>query len=517
MLGHRELTIDEYLAILKRRIWIILCLAAVAAGAVYLYSRTLPNQYKSHTLVLVQQPKVNQRFVTPVVDAQVNQRLETMREQILSPTQLRPVVQEFHLYEKELPRSSPGDRASLLKQAVSVTPVQPVSNSPWAGIPGFTVSVTLYDPHLAQQVCARITSMFIKDNATWQSQAAQDTTSFLSTQISDAKQALDAQDAKLTAFKLRYLGKLPDDAQTNMDILSTLNSQLEAATEALNRAQQNKVYLESQLTQQMAAWKATRSGNNALTLEEQLADMRSKLVALKTKYTDDYPDVITMKNNIAQLQKKLNAANVSDSKSASSSSADSHSPAYAVPPQIQQLQQDVHQYNQTIHDRTKQQAAIEKKISEYQARVQMSPVIEEQYTELTRNYQTALDFYRGLLTKKAQADMGANLQKSQQAEAFRVIDPASFSGTPSAPNRLFFAGGGLIGGLCLGLAIVLWLELRDKAIRSERDVEFYLQTSTLALIPWVDGQHNRSMRDLDASPGKVATPDRHSGFTAVGR
>lgn len=514
MLGHRELTIDEYMAMLRRRLWIILCLAALVSGGAYLYSRTLPNEYKSHTLVLVQQPKVNQRFVTPVVDAQINQRLESMREQLLTPTPLSAVVEQFHLYETLAPHSSPTERARLLKQAVQVTPVHSVSQSPWSGIQAFTVSVTLYNPHLAQQVCERLTSLLLKENATWQAEAVQDTTDFLSTQISNAKQALDAQDAKLTAFKLRYLGKLPDDAQTNMGILSGLNSQLEAATEALSRAQQNKIYLESQLGQQMAAWKATRSGNNALTLEEQLAEMRSKLVDLQAKYTDNYPDVISLKSNIAQLQKKVDAANASDTQA---SSPNSTTPAYAVPPQIQQLRQDIRQYDQTIQDRTKQQAALEKKINEYQARVQMSPVVEQQFTELTRNYQTALEFYRGLLTKQAQADMGANLQKSQQSTTFRVIDPASVPLGPAGPNRPFYAGAGMVGGLCLGLAIALWLELRDKAIRSERDVEFYLQAPTLALIPWVEERHNPLMKALPPGPVTEAEHTRKSGFTGVGR
>ena len=289
MLGHRELTIDEYLVMLRRHLWIILGIGLIAAAAAYVYSRTLPNEYKSHALVLIQQPKVNQRFVTPVVEEQIDQRLETIKEQIFSSGQLQTLVDQLHIYEKQYPHSSSMARASLLAHALSVTPVQPVGNSP--GISGFTVNVTLYDPHLAQTVCDRVTSRFLEANAQWQAEAAQDTTTFLSAQISDAKSALDQQDSRLTAFKLRYLGRLPDDAQTNMDLLASLNSQLEATTESLNRAQQNKIYLESQLTQQLAAWKATRSGNNALTIEEQLAAMRSKLLLLQSRYTNDYTEI----------------------------------------------------------------------------------------------------------------------------------------------------------------------------------------------------------------------------------
>jgi polysaccharide chain length determinant protein (PEP-CTERM system associated) len=485
MLGHRELTIDDYMEILRRRYWILLLTAILGSAGAYAFSRALPNEYQSRTLVLVQQPKVAQKFVTPVVNEQINQRLANMTEQILSATQLQPIVEQYHLYEKELSGSPVAIRVARLRKAITVTPIQPIVESQWAGIPGFTVKVTLNDPRVAQQVCAEITSMFLEQNARWRAQAAQDTTDFLSKQIDDAKHALDEKDAKLTAFKMRYLGKLPDEAQTNINILTSYNSQLEAATEALNRTQQDKVYLESQLAQQLAAWKATRSGSNPLTLEEQLADLQNKLVMLRARYTDDYPDVIKLKSDIAHLQQKINAAKA-ESAGTASTQANSDTPAYAEPAQIQQLRRQIHQYDEIIAERTKQQASLQKKIDEYQARVQLSPLVDQQFTEMTRDYQTALEFYRGLLTKKAQADMGADLERRQQAEEFRVIDPASFSAIPSSPNRLLFAGGGVGGGLCLGIAIALWLEMRDKLIRTERDVEFYLQIPTLALVPMVD-------------------------------
>lgn len=497
MLGHRELTTDDYLEILRRRYWILLVTAILGSVAAFLIARTLPKKYQSQTLVLVQQPKVDQKFVTPVVSEEINQRLASMTQEILSTAQLGPVVTQFHIYQKQMPDSTLGARVSRLRKAITVTPVQPIVESRWAGVPGFTVKVTLYDPRLAQQVCSQITSMFLERNANWRAQAAQDTTNFLTKQIQDAKQALDDKDAKLTAFKLRYLGKLPDQAQENMNILASYNSQLEAVTESLNRTQQDKVNLESQLTQQLAAWKATRSGTNQLTLEEQLADLQNKLVMMRARYTDDYPDVIKLKSDIAHLEKRIQAAKVAGAVEAAGAS-NGDTPAYAEPPQIQQLRRQIRQYNEIISEKTKQQSALQKRIDEYQARVQLSPVVDQKFTEMTRDYQTALDFYRGLLTKKAQAEMGADLERRQQAEGFRVIDPASFSTTPSWPNQLLFLGGGVAVGLFLGLAIVFWLELRDKLIRTERDVEFYLELPTLALVPFVDKSAGPRRKSLSA-------------------
>lgn len=503
MLGHRELTIDDYLAILRRRYWILLLTAILGSVAGFVLAQKLPKRYQSRTLVLVQQPKIAQKFVAPVVNEQINQRLASMTHEILSTAVLGPVVTEFHLYQKQLPHSSLGTRVGRLRKAITVTPVQPVVESRWAGVPGFNVEVTLYDPHVAQQVCSQITSMFLQRNANWRAQAAEDTTNFLTKQIDDAKRALDEKDAELTAFKLRYLGKLPDETQANMNILNSYNSQLGAITDSLNRTQQDKVNLESQLAQQLAAWKATRSGTNQLTLEEQLANLQNKLVMLRARYTNDYPDVIKVKSDIAHLQKQIVSAKAAGTAGAVGPS-DSNTPAYAEPPQIQQLRRQIRQYDEIIREKTKQQASLQKRIDEYQARIQLSPVIDQKFTEMTRDYQTALQFYRDLLTKRSQAEMGADLEQRQQAEQFRVIDPASFSSMPSWPNPLLFLGGGAFGGLLLGLVIALWLELRDKLIRTERDVEFYLELPTLALVPVVDKAGGFRRKSLPPTVGSDA-------------
>src|SRR3984885_7119937 len=174
-----------------------------------------------------------------------------------------------------------------------------------AHLPGFFVNVKLDTPRNAQQVCTAITSMFIEQSLSLSQQHSVDTTQFLSQQLADAKAQLDQQDAALAAFKLRHSGSLPDEEQTNLNLLGGLTSQLDAATQALARAQQDKGFAESVLTQQVAAWQASQSGRDPDTLEQQLAVLRTQLASLEARYTEDYPDVIKTKGDIASLQKKI--------------------------------------------------------------------------------------------------------------------------------------------------------------------------------------------------------------------
>ena len=130
--------------------------------------------------------------------------------------------------------------------------------------------------------------------------------------------------------------------------------------------------------------------------------------------------------------------------------------------------------------------------------------MEEKYKQLTRDYATAVDQYNQLLNKKNQADQALDLERRQQGEQFRVLDPPNLPERPAFPNRPLFAAGGFGGGLALGFAIALLLEFSDKSIRTEKDVQLYLELPTLMLMPSVDV--DESQRRKEWKRGKK--PDR---------
>ena len=216
--------------------------------------------------------------------------------------------------------------------------------------------------------------------------------------MEDAKQNLDDLDSKLADFKKQYVGQLPGDEENNLKILTGLNSQLEANTQTLNRAQQDKAYTESMLAQQLAAWKSTQSSTNPQTLEKQLSDLQSTLLRLQARYTDDHPDVIKTKADIAEVKKKLAEIN----KASSDATDTGNDKASAMePPEIRQLRMQVHQYSDLITAATRDQKRLQQEIAPYQGRVTLSPTIEEEYSELMRDYDNAQKNYQDLLAKKS--------------------------------------------------------------------------------------------------------------------
>ncbi len=490
MLGHRELTIDDYISILRRRKWVILIPVLLGPVIAYGISLNLPSRYTSQTLVLVEQQKVPGAYVEPVVTEDLNARLATMQEQILSRTRLQPTIERFQLYRKDWGKETMEELLERMREDISVTPVKSAIGGRQTGIPGFFISFMASDPRIAQQVCAEITSMFIEENLRQREQSAQGTTDFLQTQLSDAKRHLDEQDAKLAQFKRRYIGALPDETQTNLNLLSSLNTQLSAVTQSLNRAQQDKTYTESLLAQQVSARTNMLSNYDQQPekVGEQIAKMETQLAALESRYTSDHPDIIKLKGEIEQLKKKATQMGAAEKEN---SSKDAELAAQMPePPQILQLRSQVHAYEQAVKNLTTDQDRLREQIRLYQSRIQLSPIVEQEYKQITRDYQTALDFYNDLLKKRNQSEMATDLERRQQGEQFRVMDPANLPEKPSFPDRPLFALGGLGGGLILGLLLAVLLEMRDKSLRSELDVEFYLEAPALAVIPAIGVTEN---------------------------
>jgi len=494
MLGHRQLNLDDYLEILRRRWWVILIPALVGCVGAYLFSRTLANQYTSRTLVLVEEQAVPDTYVKSVVTGDIGQRLGTMQEQILSRTRLQPIIEKFGLFGNDKGRVAMEDLVDRLRKDISITPIQSLVSTKEGELPGFAIGFTANDPRLAQQVCAEITSMFIEENLHLREQRAEGTTDFLKTEVDQAKGNLDAQDAKLADFKRKYIGALPGNEQADMNILASFSSQLDAVTSQLNRAQQDKAYQDSLLAQQLSAWEMSQKsgGPREDTLEQRLADLQGQLVTMQAHYTVDHPEVVKLKEDIAALKKKIadNAAHAKD-KTVQAPELSNRT----EPPAMQQLRFQIHQSELFIREKTREQARLKQQLNTYQARLSMSPGVEQQYKELTRDYQTALAFYNELLTKRSQSEMATSLERRQQGEQFRVMDAADLPEKPSFPNRPAFAAGGLAAGLALGIGITLLIELRDKSLLTENDVEHFLGLPTLAMVPRI-GKRNGKKKHI---------------------
>ncbi len=506
MIANRELSIDDYLAMVRRRLKVILVPALLAPVAGFLVSYAFAPKFTSVATVLVQGQQVPEGYVKPVVTEDIIQRIASMQEQVLTRKRLLPMIDRLGLAKGKSAEEVIGD----IQTNLSIAPIAPelapgtVPNATSAGtkaskpkpgqpseVPGFTVSYTADNPRAAQQICGELTSMMLEQNLQAREQVAQSTTDFLERQVQEAKSGLDDQDTKLAEFKQQYLGQLPGDQDDNLKLLGTLNSQLDATTQTLNRGQQDKTYTQSLLDQQLAAWKASQgSGNNPQTLQQQLTTLQAQLASLQSRYTDDYPDVVKVKAEIAEVKRQL-----SDVNSATTKAPDANEKASSSePPEIRQMRVQIHQYDDAIAQATREQKRLQDQIKLYQGRLALSPAVEEKYKQLTRDYDTAQKFYDDLLAKRNESQMQGDMESRQQGEQMRLLNQATTPDSPSFPNRPLFAGGGLGAGFAVGIALAMWLEFTDKSIRTEEDAIAVLDLPVLVSIPWIGA--DREERNL---------------------
>ena len=453
----------------------------------------IPAKYRSETLILVEQQRVPEHYVEPNVAVDLQQRLQSMSEQILSRTRLTSIIDKFHLYNSGQRQADPDAMVDRMRKDISLDVVR-ADGGRQDQIAAFKIAYSANTPVVAQQVTAELTSLFIEENLRNREQLSEDTTTFLTTELDEARKNLDRQEQRLREFKSRYIGELPEQSTSNMQILGGLQSRLEAATDALHGAEQQRLYLQSLLNNyRMLTPQVLPDGKNTAVsathdLDLQLQKLRSQLAELSSRYTPMHPDIVRLKEEIAATE-KLRAQAEQEAKAAKSASSSSDEPAAttsadsgAMSPATQiQSQLKANQFE--IDNRNAEIKSLEKQIEVYQEKLNLAPAREQELAAITRDHEQSVSNYDSLLAKKNQSEMATNLEKRQQGEQFRMIDPPSLPQKPYFPNRLYFSLGGLALGLAVGIGIVLLAEMSTPRMYGEEELRTVIDPPLLVTVP----------------------------------
>jgi len=457
----------------RRRWWLLGPFFAVSLLSVIVV-QLWPQLYRSEALILVEEQKVPEQYVTPNVVADPQDRLQSMTQQILSRTRLRRLIDQFNLYAGERSRRTMDELIDKMRTRIRIELVQAPGRG--ADLTAFRIYFSAESPSLAQNVTNEITSLFIEENLRARAQQSIGTTDFLTNQLEQARKDLAEQEERQRQYKMRYLGQLPEQQQSNLQILSSLEAQLRANTDALERAEQQKVYLESLRSEYQALRRDPDAGQlanspAALTVEE----TRRQLTEMEAKYTARHPDVVRLRRQLASQEAGKDAADAAGSGGRFRQGATAVSDIEA--------QSRLKAITAEIESRKKDTDELRRRIREFQGRLDMTPVREQQLAEVTRSYENSRQYYQSLLQKKLQSELATNLEKRQQGEQFRILDPATLPLKPSQPNRLSIVLVGWLLGLCIGIGALVARELTDGAIRSERDVSAAVKMPVLIHIP----------------------------------
>jgi polysaccharide chain length determinant protein (PEP-CTERM system associated) len=500
------LDLPRYLDLIRRRHIHFLVPVFVGWLIVWGASWILPPRFKSVTLILVEESTMPKNYVTPNVNDDLQDRLQSITQQILSRTRLLVIIDKLHLYAERGAKASPDEKVDLMRKDIDIELVRDAQKNQ---ITAFRVSYQARDPHIAQRVTSDLTELFIDENLKVRQQQSEDTTRFMESQLETARTNLAAQEAKVREFEGQHEGELPTQQASNLQILGGLQSQLESEQGALNTAKQQRVYLQTLIEQTRAARGTPRGVEGTPTglaaIDQELDRLRAKLADLSSHYTDRYPDVQNVKAEIAKTE-RMRSEFIAEQKNRSSAGRQvngdtAQRDATDVPESAAMLQlRGQLQSNQAeIGNREQAIATLKARINSYQERLNAGPASEQQLADLTRGYEQSKVDYDDLLKKKNESVMATSMELMQQGERFRVLDPPSLPLKPDFPNRLKFCGMGLGIGLALGVVVVGTFELLDDRLHSENGIKALLSTVIISEIPNV-----ASIRDEQKAKRRMA-------------
>jgi polysaccharide chain length determinant protein (PEP-CTERM system associated) len=476
----------------------------------------LPVRYKSSTLILVEQPTMPKNYVEPNVSDDLQERLQSITQQILSRTRLLIIIDKLHLYSGGKRPLTPDEKVGLMRRDTFIELVHDANGDQ---ITAFKIYFSSQDPRAAQQVTGELKDLFISENNKARQQESEDTTKFIESQLENARTSLAAQEAKVRQFEGQHEGDLPTQQASNLQILSGLQSQLQNEQDALNTARQQRVYFQAQLDQSrsthgvISASGVVVEATPTALIDQQIDTLRAKLADLHSRFTDRYPDVQAAEAQLASAEQQrlkiiADARKTGDASKRSGKSADGTAVADSAPslPVLQQ-QGQLQANEMEIKNREQSIAELKARIGDYQARLNLEPSTEQQLADLTRGYDQSKANYDDLLKKKTESSMATDMEQMQQGERFTMLDPPTLPVKPDFPNHLKFCGIAVGFGIALGVVVVGGFEFLDERIHSEKRIKSLLPVAIICEIPEVvspfDEQNRRKRTALGWSMAVV--------------
>ena len=486
--------IQDYLAIGLRRKWYIiipLVIGALASFGVYKY---LPKVYKTATLILVQPQSVPESYVRSTITTSIVNRLNTISQEILSRTRLEKVIQEFNLYP-DIRKSLPLEEViELMRKRIEVKVQEPGRDRRDQTTNSFSISFEGEKPDTVMMVTNKLASLFIEENLKVRESQAGGTSEFLSKELQSMEERLKRKEYEVRNFKERSMGQLPQQLDANLRILERLQQQIKTTNESLRAAEDRSIVIQSQMEilkkrEPTQIARVGSQGNISVDRGEdplitQLRNLKRDLAIAQSKYKETHPDVVDLKKKIADLEPEVKEL-MGRTQEGRISEQNLHPPT--LDPETQRL---LTQYNEQFHAAVleakrlrEEEKELKQQVALYQRRVEETPRREQELILLTRDNDLLKNSYQSLLEKKIQAQMSENLERKQQGEQFKILDPARLPEKPIKPDRnQILSIGGLLG-LVAGLGLAWFRESMDKSFHTVSEVERYLEIPVIATIP----------------------------------
>ena len=488
--------IRDYLRMARRRKWWIGQTALAVFLSALVLAIQLPNTYRAETVILVDPQKVPDSYVATTVSSTIADRLSTMQQQVMSPSRLQRIIDEMGLYSDLRDQKTTEDIIHIMQSATAIEVVA----SGERRLSAFRIAFHGRDPVTTAKVCNRLAALFIEENLQVRAQQFTGTAEFLQNELQNTKLQLEVKEKELGRIKSTYVLDLPESKQYHLEALTTLRTQLQTNVDRVNRAQQEKVYMQSLMVTSNPTVDLDAGGATGLSSSQSpLQRLEQQLATLRARYGPNYPEVRKLQSQVEEMKK------ASGEVAQQAPAIDEGNRAGRRGSRNPVLEAQLQKLDQEIDESTRAQAQFRERINFHVSKLERVPVFEQQISGLMRDYDTLRAHYNTLLDKKLSAEMASELEARQKGERFIILDPAQVPQKPFSPNRRLLALAGLVGGLLAGICLAIMVEMTDQSVRSEDEVARILGKPILGDIPRISTPRQRRRDLLRALSAVTAT------------
>jgi len=484
----KGVAVERLRAAWSRRKWLALVVFALPFVAATSLIVSLPPFYRSTASVLVERQQVPEAFVRPTVTSDVETRLRSISQEILSRSRLDALITRFGLYADLRKTRSSEEVIERMRSDIRLD-FRGADLRARSSTIAFAISYRGPDPDTVAQVTNTLASFYIEENLKDRERQATGTAEFLKGQVGETRKKLDELETRVSEFRKRYLGELPQQMQANLVTFESLNSQLRLNSDSQSRAAERRDSLTALLAETASSPQAFGAPAGAPSLNEsqaaRLVRLRQELASARARFTEGHPTVVRLKAELAATESEP-ANSPSDATAAAAPSS----------PYVLRLRETLRATESEIKLLKVEEQRLRVAIAGYQARLENTPKREQEFQELSRDYESAKQLYDTLGKRYEEAQLAESMEQRQKGERFRILDPAIASQIPAAPNRprLFIVS--LVLSLGLGVGALVLAEMLDTSFHSVSELREFSIVPVLVSIPKIvtDTDRRRQQR-----------------------
>jgi polysaccharide chain length determinant protein (PEP-CTERM system associated) len=486
---NENLTPADIGRIIKRRKWSLILPTLTIILAAALVALLLPSIFRSTATILIEEQEIPAEFVKATVTSYAEERIQTIKQRVMSFTRLNDLIGRFNLYPDLRDTWTMEQIVSKMRDDIKLEPVSAEVVDPRTGRPksatiAFTLSYEGKSPETVQQVANTLTSLFLSENQQVREKQTAETSQFLEAEMNRLKAELTALDGKIAAFKEAHINELPELLQSNLQGRERAEREMERLADLIRTLKDRESYLQAQI-----AGLPTNFGNED---KKRLEELKLQLVHLQTQFSDRHPDVIKAKREIADLEKQISSSRGKDQAAAQDGRT---APASDNPAHIT-LSSQLASTRLEIESTKRQLEALKAKAEQYRRRIEASPRVEKAYSALLLEKNNTQAKYNDLMAKYMESQVAHGLEKERKGERFTIIDPARYPERPVKPNRLAILLIGLVLGIGAGVGFTALREFSDRSVRDVKRLSLATPFPVLAGIPIIETRADISRRRL---------------------